>query len=160
MIADVTAQTTLQSPCKTELAYRQFDYWIGEWEVKNLEGVELGSSIIKLVAGDCLIQEEWTSISGYTGNSMSYYNRFDEQWHQKWIGSDGIPVEFSGNFDEENKSMNFKGYGVGHDGEKIEYRFTFFHLDKNHIRQLWEQSSDKGTTWSVLFEGHYFRKDD
>jgi hypothetical protein len=43
-------------------------------------------------------------------------------------------------------------------GEPLMQRFTFFNLDSNHVRQLQEQSSDGGKTWSVVYDFYYARK--
>ncbi len=152
------AQQTQQSRCKTQPEYRQFDFWIGEWEVKNPSDVVVGNSKIELTVGDCVILENWTGGSGYTGISLNYYSIFDQKWHQKWIGSGGIPVEFVGEYNTERKSMDYTGKGIGANGEELEYKFTFFHLNDDHIRQHWEQSSDAGETWVTIFDGHYRRK--
>tara|TARA_R110000868_G_scaffold383578_13_gene650793 strand:- start:6386 stop:6904 length:519 start_codon:yes stop_codon:yes gene_type:complete len=152
------AQQGQQSRCKTQPEYRQFDFWIGEWEVKNPNDVVVGNSEIELVVGDCLILENWISSRGTTGKSMNYYNLYDKKWHQLWIGSGGIPIEFIGDYNTERKSMDYIGRGTGPNGESLDYKFTFFHISDDHVRQLWEQSSDNGESWVTIFDGQYHRK--
>ncbi|MEQ9310857.1 MAG: hypothetical protein RLN90_15470 [Balneolaceae bacterium] len=147
-----------QSRCASNPEYRQFDFWIGEWEVKNPNNVVVGNSRIELTVGDCVILENWSGSSGYSGKSLNYYSVIDQKWHQKWIGSGGIPIEFSGEYNSETKSMNYTGEGFGQGGVKLDYKLTFYHLSDNHIRQHWEQSNDKGTTWVTIFDGHYRKK--
>ena len=156
-LTNLIAQQTSQSRCKTQPEYRQFDFWIGEWEVKNPNEVLVGSSKVELVVGDCLILENWTSSSGSDGKSMNYYNMFDQKWHQKWIGSEGIPIEFVGEYNAERKSMDYTGKSIGQNGEQLDYKFTFFHLNDDHVRQLWEQTTDGGASWATIFDGHYYR---
>jgi len=36
---------------------------------------------------------------------------------------------------------------------------TLFPLEPGHVRQLGESSSDGGTTWSVQYDLHYFRRE-
>lgn len=121
------AQTQGQSRCMSQPEYRQFDFWIGEWEVTNPDGRVVGSSKIELTSGDCLILENWTSASGLTGKSMNYYSLFDSQWHQLWMGSNGIPIEFSGSYDAESKAMKYTGKGIGQNGEEVGYQLAFYH---------------------------------
>lgn len=147
-----------QSRCTSNPEYRQFDFWIGEWEVKNPNNVVVGNSMIELTVGDCVILENWSGSSGYSGKSLNYYSVIDQKWHQKWIGSGGIPIEFSGEYNSETKSMNYTGEGFGQGGVELDYKLTFYHLSDNHIRQHWEQSNDKGTTWVTIFDGHYRKK--
>lgn len=152
------AQSQAQSRCKTQPEYRQFDFWIGEWEVKNPNDQVVGSSIIELTSGDCLILENWTSASGNIGKSMNYYSLYDQQWHQLWMGGNGIPIEFSGTYDPEAKAMKYTGTGLGSGGVNVDYKLTFYHITGDHIRQHWEQSSDGGESWITIFDGHYRRK--
>lgn len=155
---NLAAQAQQQSRCKTQPEYRQFDFWVGEWEVKNPNGQVVGNSKIEPIIGDCVIFENWASTSGYVGKSLNYYNFIDQKWHQKWIGSGGVPIEFSGAYNEEEKRMEYKGTGTGQGGIPLINKLTFFHLNDDHIRQLWEQSTDEGETWTVAFDGHYHRK--
>lgn len=159
MSVDALAQQTQQSRCKANPAYRQFDFWIGEWEVKNPQGQLAGNSRIELILGDCVIYENWTSASpGYEGKSFNYYNLIDGKWHQKWIDNQGIPIEFVGEYDAEAKTLNYTGEGYGQGGVKLKYKLTFHHLADDHVRQVWEQSSDDGATWATIFDGHYRKK--
>ena len=43
--------------------YRQFDFWIGEWEAFGPNGQKGGDSKISLILDSCIILEEWTSAS-------------------------------------------------------------------------------------------------
>ena len=148
-----------QSRCKTEPEYRQFDFWIGDWEVKNPQDQVVGSSVIELTSGDCLILENWTGASGVVGKSMNYYSLYDSKWHQIWVGSGGIPIDFIGNYDVEEKAMRYTAKGIGQNGAEVDFKLTFYHLTDDHIRQHWEQSSDGGETWTTLFDGHYYRRE-
>ncbi|MFV1884694.1 MAG: hypothetical protein ACMZ7B_09415 [Balneola sp.] len=154
----ILAQQAQQSRCKTQPEYRQFDFWIGEWEVKNPNDVAVGNSVIELTVGDCVILENWTGASGYTGKSLNYYSVLDQQWHQKWIGSGGIPIEFSGIYDAEAKAMKYIGKGFGQGGVELDYKLTFYQMTEDYVRQHWEQSSDGGETWTTIFDGQYHRK--
>jgi hypothetical protein len=35
------------NPCKASPAYREFDFWIVEWDVKNPRGIIIGSNSIQ-----------------------------------------------------------------------------------------------------------------
>lgn len=153
------AQQTQKTRCQSNPEYRQFDFWIGEWEVKNPQDQVAGNSKIELILGDCVILENWTSVNpAYSGKSFNYYNLITGTWQQKWIDNQGIPIEFEGTYDAEAKTLNYKGSGVGQGGAKLDYKLTFFHLTDDHVRQLWEQSTDEGETWTTIFDGHYRRK--
>ncbi len=146
-----------QGACTSE-EHRQFDFWVGEWEVKNPNDQIVGSSKIELVSNNCAILENWKSSKGSEGKSLNYYSILDKQWHQKWIGSNGIPIEFSGIYNANAKALEYSGKGVGQGGVSLLNKLTFYHLSDTHVRQLWEQSTDEGKTWNTVFDGHYYRK--
>lgn len=146
-----------QPTCSSE-QHRQFDFWLGEWEVKNPNDQIVGSSKIELVSNKCALLENWRSSQGGEGKSLNYYSILDQKWHQKWIGANGIPIEFSGAYNKKEKALEYSGKGVGQGGVPLLNKLTFFHLSDDHVRQLWEQSTDDGTTWNTVFDGHYHRK--
>jgi hypothetical protein len=66
-----------EKPCAYTPLNRQFDLWVGEWDVVTADGAKpAGSSKIELIPGDCVIQENWTSGGniGYEGKSYNIYN--------------------------------------------------------------------------------------
>ena len=146
------------SPCATE-EHRQFDFWVGEWEVKNPDDQIVGNSIIQLILNDCVILENWKSVTpGYTGKSFNYYNRSSKKWNQKWIDSNGAPIEFEGVFNKENQALYYTATTTNRAGDEVMNKLTFFHLSNDHVRQLWQQSTDNGNNWITVFDGHYRRK--
>ena len=48
-------------PCKTRPEARQFDFWIGDWEVYNnlYPNHRVGTSKIESISGGCSILENW-----------------------------------------------------------------------------------------------------
>ena len=82
-------------PCSTP-EYRQFDFWVGEWDVWTQRIREAGGkparSKITLVEGGCVVQEEYTTSQGYSGRSLNWYDRADGKWHQAWIDNQGAPI--------------------------------------------------------------------
>ena len=155
----LSAQTNTPSPCNSKPEYRQFDFWIGEWEVTNADGQFLGMNKIELILDGCVVLENWTSASpNYSGKSFNYYNSIRGKWEQKWIDNQGISIEFEGLYDADNKSLNYVGKGFNPaDSSWIDYKLTFYNISEDYMRQIWEQSSD-GENWTTLFDGHYRRK--
>ena len=47
-----------------------FDFWVGEWDVKNAQGQPAGqSSVLRLLEG-CALYENWTDMQGGGGKSL------------------------------------------------------------------------------------------
>jgi hypothetical protein len=47
---------------------------------------------------------------------------------------------------------------IRRDGKPAKSRMTFFNLGENDVRQLVEQSTDDGKTWTAQIDLHYSRK--
>ncbi|HZS06188.1 MAG TPA: hypothetical protein VFD58_15210 [Blastocatellia bacterium] len=141
-------------PC-SQPDYRQFDFWLGEWEVKA-GGQPAGTNSVQLVSGSCALLENWTGRGGGDGKSLNFYNAATGKWHQVWVGSGGGVLELAGEY--KDGAMRLAGETRKKDGGRRLERLTFFNLSSDHVRQLWEQSADEGKTWSVAFDGDYIRK--
>jgi len=61
-------------PCTASPEFRQFDFWIGEWDVQsNGSGQPAGKSSVQLMLGECVIFENWTGALGVNGKSFNIY---------------------------------------------------------------------------------------
>jgi len=60
-------------PCQLSPGYRQFDYWLGEWDVE-IGGRKFARSSIQLVLDECVIFENYTDAKGYAGKSFSIWD--------------------------------------------------------------------------------------
>ncbi len=60
-----------QRPCAYTAENRQFDFWLGEWNVVTTQGaVPSGNSKIELILESCVVLENWQSLnSPYSGKS-------------------------------------------------------------------------------------------
>src|SRR5882672_4609826 len=86
-----------QLPC-SQPEFRQFDFWIGEWEVYSTNGKKAGNSRISLMLDSCVILEEWKSVNAvkgliYAGKSFNKYNPASKQWQQTWVDNTGGSIE-------------------------------------------------------------------
>jgi tetratricopeptide (TPR) repeat protein len=143
------------TPCMAAPEYRQFDFWVGEWDVFTPQGQKAGTSSIQRVSGGCLILENWTSAGGGDGKSFNYYNPADKKWHQLWIGTAGGVLDLAGEY--KDNALRYSGESAGPNGTRVFNRLTFFNLGEK-VRQFWETSADGGKTWTVAFDGMYVKK--
>ena len=140
-------------PCSmTE--HRQFDFWLGDWDV-TVAGKPAGTNSIQLILGDCVLLENWTGAKGGNGKSFNLFNTARGKWQQTWVDNSGNLLELYGEF--KNGVMQLTGETVT-GGKKSLQRITWHPLDKDKVRQHWEQSQDDGKTWSTAFDGLYTRK--
>ena len=141
-------------PC-TAPEYRQFDFWVGMWDVFSPDGKLAGHNRIERIEGGCGLQENWTDQGGGTGRSINTYLPADKQWHQFWLGSGGGVLNLAGTFD--GHSLTLRGTNSGAAGATIQHRISFTPNADGSVRQLWESSRDEGKTWTVSFDGKYVR---
>ena len=154
-IPQAAAEEAKPKPC-TAPAYRQFDFWQGEWTSYTEDGEEQGSNHIHAIMNGCGLQENWSGRGGqYQGTSYNFYDRVSGNWHQTWVDNQGGHLFLSGKFD--GTSMQLSGRQASPKGEVIN-RITWTPLEDGRVRQHWETSSDDGATWSTVFNGFYQRK--
>jgi hypothetical protein len=149
------APTTPAKLCDANPEYRRFDFWVGEWDV-TAGGRQAGTSSIQLILNNCLIFENWTGARGYIGKSFNFYNTQTKKWNQVWVDGSGQNIQFEGEFRQGN--LYYTATTLDADGMKTLHKLTFFNQGRDQVRQLWEQSTDAGKTWSVAFDGAYKRK--
>ena len=134
----------------TEAARRAFDFWLGEWEVRNSEGRLLGHNRITPLFDGAAIREEWTGVRGVQGTSLNCYSAESGRWHQTWVDSDGDLLLLDGG--PSNGSMVMQG-SVG----TTLHRITWTPLpDPEGLRQHWE-TREEGGDWQTAFDGRYSR---
>jgi hypothetical protein len=64
------------TPCVYAPESRQFDFWIGDWEVHDntQNQVVVGSSHVERILNQCVIFENWTGAFGGAGKSLNAWN--------------------------------------------------------------------------------------
>jgi hypothetical protein len=55
---------------------RQFDFWIGRWQVSQA-GKPAGNNHIEKILDGCALLENWTGAQGGTGKSLNFFDRDD-----------------------------------------------------------------------------------
>lgn len=151
-----------QSPC-SKPEFRQFDFWIGEWDVYGKNGKKAGDSKISLILDSCIILEEWTSANAtsgiiYSGKSFNKYNPTTKQWQQTWVDNVGGSTEYLKGKYEDNK-MVFETDPFPYSKDTMAIRkLTFYNIDGNKVRQHGEISKDNGTTWTTEYDLEYRRR--
>ncbi|HJQ40481.1 MAG TPA: hypothetical protein VKB93_25320 [Thermoanaerobaculia bacterium] len=150
------------TPC-SGAQYRQFDFWVGEWEVRGANNQLLGHNRISKRYGGCVVLEEWQPAGGGDGgSSFNFYDQNTKQWHQFWVDSSGTNWLSS---DKQGNPMTM--YGGIRDGAMVLVshpdslpsigltRATWRPLPDGRVRQTFESSTDNGKTWGVSFDGFY-----
>lgn len=143
------------TPCLAMAEHKQFDFWVGDWDVMVQDQV-VGTNTVERTVSGCIILENWTAAGGGSGKSFNYYDPNTGKWHQDWVGSGGGVLHLSGEY--KDGAMRYEGVTTARNGSKTLERLTFFNLGPDRVRQFWEQSSDGGKTWVSVFDGMYVRR--
>jgi hypothetical protein len=141
-------------PCGTP-EHRQFDFWLGNWQVRAADGKLVGANRIERALGGCALHESWRGVSGHQGHSYNIYDASRHRWHQTWVDDQGLLLELNGGLVGGRMVLN--GETVDSTGRRAEQRITWERLDRGNVRQRWESSGDGGVTWSIVFDGIYSR---
>lgn len=143
------------NPCKASSEFRQFDFWIGEWDVKNPQGVPSGTSSVQLILGQCIIFENWTGGSGTNGKSFNIYDANDKKWHQTWVDDKGTFTHYIGGLINGEMVVTAE---TSVSGKPTLAKMTFTKMPNGDVRQHGENSTDGGKTWATSFDLIYSRK--
>lgn len=158
----ITQLSAQKLPCSNPV-YRQFDFWIGEWEAFGLDGKKAGDSKISIILDSCVILEEWTSASvqqglRYAGKSFNTFNATTKQWQQTWVDNVGGTNEYlQGKFEKNQIIYSSTPFKFSKDTMAVR-KMTFTDLNINKLRQHGEISKDNGATWTTEYDLEYRRK--
>ncbi|HEX7845550.1 MAG TPA: hypothetical protein VF476_07070, partial [Chitinophagaceae bacterium] len=114
-------ELSAQKPCNADPLYRQFDFWVGEWDVFNKDGIKTGESKISLILDSCIVFEEFVSADitrgvRYAGKSFNAYNPATKQWQQTWVDNIGEPAEYmKGKYEDKKIIMQTNSLSLGKD---------------------------------------------
>jgi hypothetical protein len=141
-------------PC-TASEYRQFDFWIGDWDVQAPNGQPAGHNLVTLEQDGCLLIEHWkSSAGGQTGTSFNYYDVRDKKWHQLYLDNSGNAGAFpamAGNLSGD-KMVLFTDPAINPVS-----RWTWYVVAPGKVRQMAEQSTDGQKTWSITWDSIYVK---
>ncbi len=141
-------------PCQAA-EYRQFDFWVGEWDVVTTEGHNpAGSSSVQLILDQCAVLENWSG--GGTGKSLNHYDTRLKKWIQDWVDSQSNGIHFEGGL--ENGVMSYFADSADAQGKPLRRHMQFVRIDADHVRQFSQGSSDGGKTWTPEYDFTYIRK--
>jgi hypothetical protein len=155
-LAASQATPPAQPPACAGPEHRQFDFWVGTWDVATPAGKPAGSNRIERVLDGCVLLEHWTGQGGGSGKSFSMYVAAEKQWSQTWVDSSGNRIVLTGGW--KGDRMVLANAWKGRDGKDMASDLTWTPLPDGRVRQVWRQSSDGGATWTTTFDGLYTKR--
>lgn len=143
-------------PCEHDVRFREFDFWVGEWDVHVASGALAGRNAITIDQRGCQLVEKWTSATGGSGTSINYFDKTTDEWVQIWNDPGGNQIHIRGGMTDDGMRLAGTIHYVASD-TTAQFRGLWTPLPDGRVRQFFEQSAD-GETWSPWFEGFYSRR--
>jgi hypothetical protein len=151
--------------------FRQFDFWIGEWDVVTnpatrpanapppKPGRKPASNVVEKAHGGCVVIENWDNGAGGTGQSFNLFDRSRQRWHQTWVDNGGGLHQYWGGL--KDGAMVLEGEvplppSSGFQGRRT-IRVTFTAMGADKMRQFSESLNVDGT-WSPNYDLIYTRR--
>jgi hypothetical protein len=132
---------------------RDFDFWIGEWNVTGPGGQVAGTNSIRSEESGCLIVEKWTGTTGGTGQSYNFYDPGLGQWRQVWVAP-GATIDYAGGLNEAG-AMVLEGEISYRGGTTFPFRGRWTPNEDGSVTQAFEQYSPETDLWDDWFTGTY-----
>lgn len=139
-------------PCCTE-KHQEFDFWLGDWTVYDVNGKVIGTNKISKLYDKCVVREEWVSSAKNRGTSNNYYNPTDDTWNQVWVDNSGFSLVLKGKYEEGKMILKSEVL----EGKKAKYynQVTWTLNEDKSVTQVWEYYKEDGTLLQEAFRGIY-----
>jgi hypothetical protein len=155
--APAAAPTPAPAPGQycVDAEHRQFDFWLGDWDVSNPDGKQIGTNQVTSVMGSCVLQEHWQGLKGPAGTSFNTYSKQDQKWYQMWVTDRGGFFQLVGGLQGGKMVMTRE---VKNEGKTVLQRWSWEKVSEDRVVQRSEISEDGGKTWQAGFQGIYNRR--
>jgi hypothetical protein len=130
--------------------YRQFDFWLGDWDVYEIGGkVPVAHAKVETALNGCAVRERYFAADGHIGESLSIYDKSRGVWHQSWFTNRGQFLAIEGGF--SGAAMVLTGSDRTTDGKARLVRGRW-KAEGNNVRETARRSTDNGKTWQAWFD--------
>ncbi|WKK67156.1 hypothetical protein [Lutimonas zeaxanthinifaciens] len=147
-----------QSNCLCcESQHKQFDFWVGEWVVKDTLGNKVGENTISKIQENCVLLENWKGAQGGTGTSMNYFDGSDSTWNQLWVDNKGNVLKLKGKY-ASGKMVLKSELAKGKKVDLYYNQITWSENKNGTVTQLWEIYDSNGKLLNTVFKGIYYLK--
>jgi hypothetical protein len=142
-----TPQSPPSPPCSAP-EYRQFDFWLGDWDAFDADSPATPGARAKVtsILNGCVVHEDYQDTTGSHGESFSIYDASRKIWHQTWVTNRGRLLTIEGSFQNGEMFMTGVDYPNG---------------KERHIRGSWKPipggvseiaATSTAKTWTPWFD--------
>lgn len=155
LIAGIPAVAAADTPsparCST-IEYRQFDFWIGDWdtfEAEDPNGPSVARAWVTPLVDGCALHERYEQADGLVGDSILSFDPVRRQWQQTWITNRGSNMVLWGEL--RDGALVLEGEVHLHDGATVLQRITW-RTEGDAVRESAVLSRDGGARWEPAFD--------
>jgi hypothetical protein len=154
----VAAMDRNARPCMYEPRYKDFDFWLGTWDVRpnGQPSAPPSRNVITKILDGCVVLESYSAATPI-GQSYNIYDRTRGKWIQKWVDNSGGLHEYAGELRDGNMVYEGDTPAPRPSTNRIRVRLTFFNRPDGSVRQFSERTTDNGATWQVNYDLIYTR---
>jgi hypothetical protein len=153
-----SSPATVASPHCSAAEYHQLDFWIGDWDIFEMEtpgGPSMARARVEPIAQGCAIHELYEQSDGLIGDSILSYDPVRKQWQQTWVTNRGSIMVLWGNF--KDGLLVLEGESHLKDGTSVMQRISWKVHDKG-VREWAVLSKDGGKTWTPAFDVLFLKR--
>lgn len=155
VLTDTAAAAGFSRNC-TSPERRQFDFWVGDWIVRDANGKLAGTNLVTREFGGCALQEHWKGVGTGRGSSFNSYLPGAKLWQQTWVDNQGLTLHLTGTL--RGDSMVLRGTRIDARGRTVVDRIIWTPLRGGRVRQHWQESTDNGKHYTEIFDGYYSKR--
>ena len=141
-------------PCEQREEFKEFDFWLGDWEVHVANGTYAGKNKIEKSQAGCALIENWLGAAGNPGMSINYFDVATNEWVQVWSDAGGSQINIRGGLTDEGMLLEGQISYVSNN-LTAPFRALWTLLDDGRVRQFFEQYDEDSESWATWFEGFY-----
>jgi hypothetical protein len=132
-------------------AYREFDFWVGDWDVFDVGSPIVGNTKVArarvdLILDSCVLREDYQGTDGHKGQSFTIFDGSRKVWHQSWVTNRGELLLIEGRIEHGTMVLS------GEDRAKGALVRGAWKPEKGNVRETAVTSTDGGKTWKPWFD--------
>jgi hypothetical protein len=142
--------------CRNDPNYQRLAFWIGDWDVLDSAGAHYATQRVHPVLDHCALTAEWIGPAGGTGFAFFAFDGKPGEWKQMYA-SNQVPMAMGVKI--RRSDPTYAGQGIrliptGDDAAAVmQTRVTIRPTEEKRVVEEFEDSSDGGKTWKLVFSG-------
>lgn len=149
---DSSGAQPLEPKACTAPAQRQFDFWVGDWDVfeRGDPRHRVARARVSLILDGCVLLEEYDGADGHRGKSFTLYDIATKRWRQTWVTNRGEVLDIQGGLDPSG-AMVLSGSDRDPAGAPRQVRGRWIAETDGAVREIAERHA-AAAPWTLWFD--------